>query len=138
MKFKMLIAAVAVISLCACPLMLSEDSDAYGSTVVFIDNLNGTNEIVPVSDWTHRVDCDMFSEVVYPTHSGYTFDGWYTKSGEEYDPYWDPVYTDMAVFAEWTPAESQSFSVPIKTASLVAAVVAALLAIGLYWYATRD
>lgn len=70
-------------------------------TVAFYDGVSDLPVFRPITEKTVvRVEDDFVEVPADPERDGYTFAGWFTSDGEEFDPK-EPVTSDIDVYARW-------------------------------------
>lgn len=89
-------------------------------TVAFYDGVSDLPVFRPITEKTVVPVGDNFVEVPsVPQRDGYSFAGWFTSDGEEFDPK-KPVTSDTNLYARWMSAGSGGQSVTVDNIFVVA------------------
>lgn len=120
--------------------MTAEESDATDIyRTFFIDELNGTFESIENDYYKHLEPFsekgNRTSDILHPTHDGYTFKGWFDKQGRQFNEN-APIESSVRYYAQWEEAAPQHS--PLGVAAIAALTVMALIGcILLFRYAVR-
>jgi len=104
------------------PVHLPQDeSDADGAyTVSFHDGSGIVDQTVITNETTVRMGSDHVVVPDDPVKDGYSFAGWFTSDGEEFDPK-QPVTSDTTLYARWmTVGTDGSHDVTVNNTFVVA------------------
>ena len=100
------------------PVMDLEEDEVL--TVAFYDGVSDLPVFRPITEKTVVPVGDDFVEVPsVPQRDGYSFAGWFTSDGEEFDPK-EPVTSDMNLYARWMSASGGGQSVTVDNIFVVA------------------